>query len=328
MKPYPVVAAKDLPVTPPDKLWLVESLWGREAVGFIGGEPKCGKSLLALEIAVSVASGRRCLGEFEVHKQGPVLYFAAEDALDTVGSRLAALCDAAGIKAADLPLKLIDQPMIRLDVEGDCARLAKTIEREKPVLLILDPFVRLHRGDENASRVIVPLLAFLRELQRKYHCAVLIVHHFRKGADKRRGGQALRGSGDFHAWVDSALYLRREGDMLRLTAEHRRGRAPDGLTLSFVPGNTPAAVTLAIHEEEEETLTQQTEAEDVRVERVLAALAAQPEPVSLRALRSAAHVKTEWLSACLNALAEEGRVAHTRLGWVLVKQEPAEPGDA
>ena len=63
----------------------------------------------------------------------------------------------------------------------------------EPRLLILDPFVRLHRIDENASGEVAPLLAYLRELQRRHGLAVLVVHHA-KGAGRARAGQALRGS--------------------------------------------------------------------------------------------------------------------------------------
>jgi len=98
----------------------------------------------------------------------------------------------------------------------------------RPKLLVLDPFVRLHRIDENLSGEVAPLLAYLRELQRRFHVAV--VHHARKGGAKLRAGQALRGSSEFHAWGDSNLYLRRHGDQhtlgreLRLDLVGERGR--------------------------------------------------------------------------------------------------------
>ena len=75
--------------------------------------------------------------------------------------------------------------------------------------------------DENASGEVAPLLAYLRELQRRYGVAVPVVHHARKGAGNARVVQALRGSSEFHAWGDSNLYLRRDGDDLTLTVEHR-----------------------------------------------------------------------------------------------------------
>ena len=53
MNPFPTVRAALLPEPQRgDEPWLVEGLWMREAVGIIGGEPKCGKSFLALDLAV------------------------------------------------------------------------------------------------------------------------------------------------------------------------------------------------------------------------------------------------------------------------------------
>src|SRR6201998_2837117 len=68
--------------------WLVEGLWSDQAVGILGGEPKCCKSFLALDIAVSVASGTACLRQFPVRRPGKVLLFPAEDSLTVVRQRL------------------------------------------------------------------------------------------------------------------------------------------------------------------------------------------------------------------------------------------------
>ena len=203
--------------------WLVAGLWAEQAVGIVGGEPKCCKSFLALDIAVAVAAGVPCLRRFGVPRSGRVLLFAAEDALHIVRRRLDGICDAAGVALADLDILVITAPTVRLDMDADRRSLAETVARLKPRLLILDPFVRLHRIDENASGEVAPLLAFLRELQRRHGVAVLVVHHARKGAGGVRAGQALRGSSEFHAWGDSNLYLRRDGDgeQLSLTVEHR-----------------------------------------------------------------------------------------------------------
>ena len=52
MSPLPVALAHRLAARAEERRWLVAGLWGEEAVGIIGGEPKCCKSFLALDLAV------------------------------------------------------------------------------------------------------------------------------------------------------------------------------------------------------------------------------------------------------------------------------------
>src|SRR5207344_807484 len=127
--------------------WLVTGLWSEQAVGIVGGEPKCCKSFLALDLAVSVASGAPCLRRFVVPRSGRVLLYAAEDALHIVKRRFEGICEAAGVALADLDIQVITAPTLRLDLNDDQNRLADTVARLQPRLLILDPFVRLHRID-------------------------------------------------------------------------------------------------------------------------------------------------------------------------------------
>src|SRR6266849_2896351 len=233
MTMLPVIRASDLPVCPPEHRWLIEDLWANEAVGIVGGEPKCGKSFLALDMVVAVAAGVPCLRRFPTTRRGPVLLYAAEDALHLVRTRLEGICRAAHITLADLPIHVITAPSLRLDLAEDRQQLQATIAAMQPVLLVLDPFVRLHRIDENAASEVAPLLAYLRELQRRFALAVIVVHHARKGAQAVRAGQALRGSSEFHAWGDSNLYLRRIEDRLLLSIEHRAAPSSTGLPIAL-----------------------------------------------------------------------------------------------
>ena len=209
MSLLPVEPAWRLADRAEEQRWLVTGLWSEQAVGIIGGEPKCCKSFLALDLAVAVAAGVPCLRRFAVPRAGRVLLYAAEDALHIVRRRLDGICAAAGLGLADLDVQVITAPTVRLDLEADRRSLDETVAKLHPRLLVLDPFVRLHRIDENASGEVAPLLAYLRELQRRHAIAVIVVHHAKKGAGHVRAGQALRGSSEFHAWGDSNLYLRR-----------------------------------------------------------------------------------------------------------------------
>src|SRR6266849_6404863 len=73
MSTLPFQRASQLSTTGPQTQWLIEGLWSDQAVGILGGEPKCYKSFLALDVAVSVASGAACLRQFPVRRTGKVL---------------------------------------------------------------------------------------------------------------------------------------------------------------------------------------------------------------------------------------------------------------
>jgi hypothetical protein len=316
MSLLPVCPAHALEQKPPERRWLIESLWSAEAVGIVGGEPKCCKSFLALDMAVSVASGTACLRRFAVPSPGRVLLYAAEDALHVVRRRLEGICSAAGIDLAGLDLQVITASSLRLDLPVDRESLAETVAQLRPRLLVLDPFVRLHRSiDENHSGEVAPLLAYLRELQRLNNLAVVLVHHAKKGAAKARAGQALRGSSEFHAWGDSNLYLRRSGEALSLSVEHRSapscsalplGLRADGNALALAlddpkpPGTTPAVAPSAAN-------------------RVEAALANAPSPLSVTALRETCRMRTQTVTACLADLVRAGRVTKTASGYVIAR---------
>ena len=136
MTALPVRLAHQLDVVAPEQRWLIEGLWGAEAVGIIGGEPKCCKSFLALDMAVAVASATPCLRRFPVARCGRVLLFAAEDALTTVRVRLEGICIATDLRLADLDLQVITAPTLRLDIELDRERLEDTVRALRPILLI------------------------------------------------------------------------------------------------------------------------------------------------------------------------------------------------
>ena len=122
----------------------------------------------------------------------------------------------------------------------DLHRLHLTLASQRPKLLILDPFVRLQRADENDARQVAAILASLRELARTFNAAVLLVHHARKSG-AALPGQALRGSGDFWAWGDSNLYLSGRPNRLRLTVEHRAAPPPAPLSLHLLATDHPRA---------------------------------------------------------------------------------------
>jgi RecA-family ATPase len=307
-RPYPFQRAHDLEERPPDARWLVDELWADQAVGILGGEPKCCKSFLALELAVAVASGTPCLRYFPVRKRGRVLLYAAEDAHCVVRDRLEGICHASGVELEQLDILVITEPSIRLDLDDQAARLGETVEKCQPTLLVLDPFVRLHRADENASGEIAPILSYLRFLQQRHHTSVAVVHHARKGGS-RRPGQGLRGSSEFHAWGDSNLYLQRLSDQLRLTTEHRAAAAVPPMQLRLVDNEVGAALEVVL---EETHLRQQEQSlPSTSADRLIAVLEEATEPMTIEEIRKSTRLRKATVCEELAALVSSGKARRT-----------------
>ncbi len=302
--PFDVVRAVNLHKTQPEARWLVEALWADQGVGFIGGTPKSLKTWIGLDLAVAVASNTACLGQFRVLHPGPALIYLAEDRLDMVRERLEGLCAARSLLFESIDILVITTAAIRLDLVDHCKRLEATIAAHCPRLLLLDPFVRLHRGDENSAQEVAAILAALRTMQRRYQLAIAVVHHTRKSNGARQMGQALRGSGDFHAWSDSALYLSHERAGLRLTIEQRAAPAADPCYIRLA--QRPPHPVLTAPAEDNTPTTEQ---------RVIDALQRSGGPVTRTELRRLLAIQNSRLGLALGQLEALGRIRRTAAGW-------------
>jgi hypothetical protein len=312
MTSLPVSPAWELSCAPQALRWLIKDLWSLHAVGIVGGEPKCCKSFLALEMAVAVASGAPCLRRFPVPHPGRVLLYCAEDSLPIVRSRLEGICYASALSLKAVDLHVITAPSLRLDLAGDQQRLGETLESLRPTLLLLDPFVRLHRIDENSSGEVAPILAYLRELQRRFQLSLVLVHHAKKGAAHLRAGQALRGSSEFHAWGDSNLYLRRSDQTLTLTSEHRAAASLSPLTLTLRADGPHLALELLDASPPPTASVALSPADKIQQ-----ALAQAAHPLPLPLLRQACRIRTADLCSTLALLQRSGRIQKTPAGYQL-----------
>ncbi len=305
-KPLPTLLVHDIDPEPDGPQWLVQNLWGAGAVGVIGGAPKACKSMMALDLAVSVASGTACLGRFEVHTPGPVVVYLAEDTLPRLRDRVAQLCQHRDLALRNLNLHVVTAPSLRLDL--DQRALDQTLVALQPKLLVLDPLVRLHRLDENSAADISGLLGFLRDINRRHQLAIILVHHMAKRSN-RDLGQALRGSSDLHAWIDSACYLVRRNDQrLRLTVEHRAAPAHDPVLLRLVAGDGEPLRLLI----DDNDATPPPLGEAIRSE-----LRRCHQPVSRTALRRQLRVNNARLGDALQHLEKHALIVRSPNGWCL-----------
>ena len=312
----PVVRVGEIESELGGQRWLVEELWGARSVGVIGGAPKCAKTWLGLDMALSVATGTACLGRYAVPEPGPVLVYLAEDALPVVRERIEGMARHRGLDLARVEVHVITAPVLRLDCGPDRTRLWETTRRLRPRLLVLDPLVRLHGIDENHAGEVAELLAYFRSLQRKLDLAVLLVHHTRKNAvGGVAAGQGLRGSGDIHAFGDSNLYLRRNREHLVLSSEHRAAPASAPVNLELVATNAHTTHLEVVSELAGGPTKLGVDGRQRGLEDRVLDLLGRGAPLTRAKLRDSLGVKNERLGEALESLEQAGRLGRTPGGW-------------
>jgi hypothetical protein len=294
---------------------MIDDLWLTCGVGIIGGAPKVCKTYLAAELALAIASGRPALGHFSTRVCGPVLFYGAEDSLPELRVRFDNISTARSIPLDSLPIYLLDTPSLRLDIDHDLQRLRRTIECYTPRLLVLDPFVRLAKIDENSASDVAAVLASLRTLQRLYDLALILVHHARKSPSANLG-YALRGSGDFAAWSDSNLLLCRKQHRLTLYLEHRCAPAPAPIHLHLHAAPAPHLVVDELRGPSADRAPIDGAADPLQAE-ILKRLQASPSPMTTVSIRNVLCKRKQDVVVALDALRQTGRIIRTDKGWQL-----------
>ena len=131
------------------------------------------------------------------------------------------------------------------------------------------------------------------------------------------GGLSLRGSGDFFAWVDTALSLRRRHLTLVLSVEHRAAAAPDPVTLALVGTEQDMHLAIVRADDPPEASAPPPPADlDETILRTLAQ--AGLAGLSRASLRAAVHVRNERVGDALTRLAAAGQITRCGETWARV----------
>ena len=194
------------PATIAPREWLYGSRLIRRFVSVLAAPGGVGKSALALGQALALATGRAFLGE-RVHHSAPAWVFNLEDPLEEMQRRLAALMMLHAIPNEAVSGRLFLNTgrlrrlvMAELDGDGgialpDRAPLIAAARAAGVGLIVVDPFVKSHRLDENSNVHMDAAATAWAEVADQAGCAVLLVHHVRKGTadgvDATRGAKAL-----------------------------------------------------------------------------------------------------------------------------------------
>lgn len=175
--------------------WAIKGVVGGLTV--LWGEPKNGKSFVALSMALAVATGKPWFGN--PVRQGPVVYVVAEGGWAGFANRLMALCD-----HSEVPLGELAGRLIVVDHAVDLGKTAAFEEQLaewdaiEPTLVVIDTLSRCMSGDENKQEAMQGFVASTGLITARYGASVLVVHH-----SNREG--TIRGSNVLAGAVDSMI---------------------------------------------------------------------------------------------------------------------------
>lgn len=210
-------SAADLDGKPvPQRQWLIYGMIPKKTVTLFGGDGGTGKSLLALQLAVSTATGRAWLNEGV--PKGRAIFLSAEDDDDELHMRLADICRAMGLRLADLDgltirslagedALLANETKISLMQTALFDEIEARAKDEQPSLIVLDTLADMFPANENDRAAVRQFISILRGLALRQKCAVVLLSH--PSLTGLNSGTGTSGSTAWNNSVRSRLYLER-----------------------------------------------------------------------------------------------------------------------
>jgi len=232
---YPVESLAELAANPPPPArFLLRRYWPADAYGVIAAGSKAGKTWLALDIAVAVATGGVALGLIAVDRPGPVLVFLGEGGRRNAWRRLRAVCDAHDVNPADVDGLHLSYRSPRLNDVEALGAIAAAVETVAPVLIIVDPLYLAAAGSDGASLYgMAEVLGRAQALAENADAALIVSHHWNQSG-KGSGFGRMSGAGP-EEWgrvlwsveVDRGESVHTDGSLSHLTVRVRGGEVAD-----------------------------------------------------------------------------------------------------
>jgi len=226
--PYTLDQLEELPAL----RWRVHEVLVDESLAVLYGAPGAGKTFVALDLALCMATGKDWHGHAVT--QARVVYIAGEGRAGLV--RRARAWEAYhGASAGDFLTVKEAVPMLDL---GEVEAFLGDVGPSGPKLVIVDTLARnFGGGDENSTKDMNVFIQHVDRLRTKLGCAVLVVHHSGHGQERERGSSALRGAADTMLRVTKT-----DGQRLRLTCDKQKDGEETldlALRLEVVPSPDP-----------------------------------------------------------------------------------------
>lgn len=212
--------------------WLVEGILPQGAAVLSAGS-KIGKSWMALDLGVSVASGRQFLGHET--RQAGVLYMALEDSFNRLQDRLGKMLEGSPApEGLDLMTDFANMDEGFDDLLRDYFRQGK----EHVKLVIVDTLQRVRGSGSRGESMYAQdyrELSLLKALADELKICLLFVHHNRKMPDETDPFNLISGSTGIMGVADTIWVITKESRKSEKATLHVTGRdvLQEGIVLRF-----------------------------------------------------------------------------------------------
>lgn len=266
----------------------------------LGGRPKVGKSWLALQLAVALASGQRLAQYLETKKACRVLYVSLEDRPRQIRSRLRRL-------TPEEPFLARLDFVFELDalMGGGAVQLDQQLKEHPVDVVIVDSLLaavkQAKREHVDVMQADYNIVAILREIAEKHSLALVLVAHTRKA-----GGDFLdliQGTSGTTAAADAVWVLQRTAE-----GEHQLS----------VTGREIATNTYGMKRmDDQPSWTITGEGDDItqsEARRDILELLREEGPMKPSKLARQLHKNISGIHRLLNALCDQGKVWRSGYG--------------
>lgn len=227
--------------------WVLPGIIAEGACGLLVAPPKVGKTRVAIEIALGLATGRRPLG-LSLQRQQPVGFLSLEDGEYLFAERVSAGLNSTPGRAQyhwDGHIKpeagaLVWEPpkpmgmfthfaSADLSTLEDQARLRDIIATHDLKLVIIDT-LSLAIGKANVSdqKEMYAILTPVKNIAQATGCSIMFIHHTRKRVFEKGESiqESILGATALHGWSDFIMSLAppaEDDDLLRMGVQTKRG---------------------------------------------------------------------------------------------------------
>lgn len=201
--------------------WLVSGLVPQYGITTMSAFSRVGKSLLAMQLMLSVVGAERYLEHKVVHS-GPIIYVAYEGSDEMIRDWLHRQSSALGVSEEQLRGRLIvitrpkdEERHIRIGSGIGWAYLIRRIKELQPSMVVFDTLSDVAPSDidfdsyaDVSARIKTPLLSLVR----RFGCHLVAIHHSGKAASQPKGEQAdqnaILGSVQLAGMADNTIVAR------------------------------------------------------------------------------------------------------------------------